>query len=87
MKCAPVFKRESNKFLIAYRDYVCNEWLSAYSLGVDLAVEHGMNNHFVFDGEIADLDYTKGVKATLGDIKVLLIAGPLFDEIEERVNA
>jgi len=84
MTYAPVFIKEGQKFLLAYEQATSEQWLDAYSGGSELESNIGARYNFKFSGEIVDLDTAKVVIANLGDLGVLLVSGPLYDEVVER---
>lgn len=88
---SPIFVKQTGEhkdteFLLAYQDYVYRDWVSAYNSGITLEEKLGVLYGFSFKGGVMDLDEAKAVKAKLEDVKVLLLSGPLFQEVVERVE-
>jgi hypothetical protein len=79
----PVMERGENKFCLSYKNLMKKSWLEAYLLGFDLANKYGTSNDFHYDGVILKADTTRGVVATLNDLRITLVEGPLFEETDD----
>ena len=76
----PVMERGGNKFALSYKNLMRKNWLDAYLLGYELVVRYGTSNDFRYEGVILRADTTRGVVATLNDLRITLIEGPMFEE-------